>query len=87
MRNTLIELQHLSSWHPGAAAGDAEVMAWYRAKSELHEHLAAETRDPAAAARQRDLSMRCRRRAAEMARQLSARPNPLRRRVAVAGIA
>ncbi|TNC21894.1 hypothetical protein [Amycolatopsis alkalitolerans] len=66
MSNTLIELQSLASHRPSATASAADVAAWFRAKSRLHERLAAEARDLTSAAAYRDLARRARERAAAL---------------------
>jgi hypothetical protein len=45
--NALIEFAALARAHPGPDASTDQVTAWYEAKGQLHEHLAAGARDPA----------------------------------------
>lgn len=66
MINTLIELQHLATLRPSATASVADIAAWYQAKGDLHEHLAAEARQASAAARNRELARGARERAASL---------------------
>ncbi|NKQ52472.1 hypothetical protein HFP15_06230 [Amycolatopsis sp. K13G38] len=64
MINTLIELQHLAALRPAATAPAVDIAAWYRAKGDVHEHLAAEAQDAATAARNQELASRAREHAA-----------------------